>query len=337
MRIYQILEEYSDENHPLTQQAIIDKLEANYGIECERKAVSRNLGCLQDMDFDVVITGKGAYLASRRFENSELRLLIDSVMGSRHINPNYSAELVGKLAELGGKNFKGQVKHIYTVGEWGKSDSKELFLNIDLIDEAIEKGKKISFDYMKLGVDKKQHKSSFKKATPYQLILHNQRYYLVMLDEKYNNMSYLRVEKMSKMKVLKEDGVPLREVEGYKNGIDYSRFASGFPYMFSDEQVTVRIKCKNRMADDLGDWLATATPSLLSTETTLLPPSPHQKRLCSTGRSNTTSTSKSCPLHPSATSSNPLWKPSSKHTANPPKTNLCLQKRRINLRFCKKI
>lgn len=263
MRIYQILEEYSDEDHPLKQQTIIDKLEHDYGIECERKAVSRNLGYLQDMGFDVEITGKGAYLASRRFENSELRLLIDSVMGSRHINPTYSAELVGKLAELGGKNFKGQVKHVYTVGEWGKSDNKELFLNIDLIDEAIEKGKKISFDYMKVGVDNKPHKSSFKRATPYQLILHNQRYYLVMLDEKYNNMSYLRVEKMSKMKVLKEDGVPLREVEGYKNGIDYNRFSSGFPYMFSDEQVTVRIKCKNRMADDLGDWFGdgyTITP-----------------------------------------------------------------------------
>ena len=254
MRIYQILETYSDEKHPLKQQDIIRILQNEYGIECERKAVGRNISYLQEMDFDIISSKQGSYLASRKFENSELRLLIDSVMGSRHINPSYSSELVGKLAELGGKNFKAQVKHIYTVGEWGKSDNKELFLNIDLIDEAIEKGKKISFDYLKTGVDKKQHKSSFKKATPYQLILHNQRYYLMMFDEKYNGISYLRVDKMSKMRVLKEDGTPLREIEGYKNGIDYGRFSSGFPYMFSDEQVTVRIKCKNRMADDLGDW-----------------------------------------------------------------------------------
>ena len=254
IRIYQILEDYSDENHPLKQQDIIDKLESIYGIECERKAVGRNLSYLQEMGFDIETCGRGAYLASRKFENSELRLLIDSVLGSRHVNSQYSKQLIEKLASLGGKNFEGHVKHVYSVGDWGKTDSKELFLNIELIDEAIEQGKKISFDYLKVGLDKEPHKSSARKASPYQLVLHNQRYYLVMLDEKYQNISYLRVDKMSKMKVLKDDATPLRSLDGYKNGIDYSRFSSGLPYMFNDEQVTVRLKCKNFMTDELGDW-----------------------------------------------------------------------------------
>ncbi|MBR4801079.1 MAG: WYL domain-containing protein [Clostridia bacterium] len=254
MRIYQILEDYSDENHPLKQQDIIDKLDADYGIECERKAVGRNLSYLQEMGLDIEICGRGAYLASRRFENSELRLLIDSVLGSRHVGAQYSKQLINKLAALGGKNFEGHVKHVYSIADWGKTAGKELFLNIELIDEAIEKGKKISFDYLKVGLDKEYHKSSSRKASPYQLVLHNQRYYLVLLDEKYQNVSYLRVDKMSKMKILKEDATPLREVEGYKNGLNYSRFSSGLPYMFNDEQVTVKLKCKNFMTDELGDW-----------------------------------------------------------------------------------
>ena len=263
IRILQVLEDYSDENHPMKQQDIMNKLEADYGIECERKAVGRNISYLQEMGFDIEVSGRGAYLASRKFENSELRLLIDSVLGSRHINSKYSKQLIDKLAQLGGKNFEGHVKHVYSVADWGKTESKELFLNIELIDEAIEKGKKISFDYLKIGLDKGPHRSSVRKATPYQLVLHNQRYYLVNLDDKYGNISYLRVDKMSKMKVLKEDGIPLREVEGYKNGIDYSRFSTGLPYMFNDEQVTVRLKCKNFMADDMYDWFGdgfTITP-----------------------------------------------------------------------------
>lgn len=263
IRILQILEDYSDENHPMKQQDIMNKLEADYGIECERKAVGRNISYLQEMGFDIEVSGRGAYLASRKFENSELRLLIDSVLGSRHINSKYSKQLIDKLAQLGGKNFEGHVKHVYSVADWGKTESKELFLNIELIDEAIEKGKKISFDYLKIGLDKEPHRSSVRKATPYQLVLHNQRYYLVNLDDKYGNISYLRVDKMSKMKVLKEDGTPLREVEGYKNGIDYSRFSTGLPYMFNDEQVTVRLKCKNFMTDDMCDWFGdgfTITP-----------------------------------------------------------------------------
>ena len=93
MRIYQILEEYSDDEHPLTQQDIIDLLERDYGIECERKAVGRNLSYLKEMGFEIEGDKKGIYLASRPFENAELRLLIDSVLSSSHINATTGTKL----------------------------------------------------------------------------------------------------------------------------------------------------------------------------------------------------------------------------------------------------
>lgn len=43
IRIMQILEYYSDVNHPLTQEDIINKLYENYGIEAERKAKNRTI------------------------------------------------------------------------------------------------------------------------------------------------------------------------------------------------------------------------------------------------------------------------------------------------------
>lgn len=49
IRIMQILEYYSDVNHPLTQEDIINKLYEDYGIEAERKAIGRNIALLQDM------------------------------------------------------------------------------------------------------------------------------------------------------------------------------------------------------------------------------------------------------------------------------------------------
>ena len=42
IRILDILKFYSDVNHPLTQEEIIDYLESDYGIVIERKAV----GCV---------------------------------------------------------------------------------------------------------------------------------------------------------------------------------------------------------------------------------------------------------------------------------------------------
>ena len=44
IRIYQILQRYSDEKHPMTQEKIAEFLEREYGIEIERKAIGRNLG-----------------------------------------------------------------------------------------------------------------------------------------------------------------------------------------------------------------------------------------------------------------------------------------------------
>jgi len=43
IRIYEILRDYSDRDHPLTQQDIIDKLESEYNLSMERRAVRRNL------------------------------------------------------------------------------------------------------------------------------------------------------------------------------------------------------------------------------------------------------------------------------------------------------
>ncbi len=44
LRILQILEEHTDFNHPMTQEEIHKRLVNDYGIDIERKAVSRNLG-----------------------------------------------------------------------------------------------------------------------------------------------------------------------------------------------------------------------------------------------------------------------------------------------------
>lgn len=167
VRIMQILEYYSDVNHPLTQEDIINKLYEDYGIEAERKAIGRNIALLQDM-FEresakktataIVIESdkrKGTFLDKRLFEDSELRLLIDGVLASKHISEKYSKDLIEKLSTLSNKYFKSNVKHVYSVKDWDKTENKALFWNIEIIDEAIEKCRQITFEYNKYGADKK--------------------------------------------------------------------------------------------------------------------------------------------------------------------------------------
>ena len=43
LRILQVLENYSSEQHPLRQKDIMLHLHNEYGMDCERKAVGRNI------------------------------------------------------------------------------------------------------------------------------------------------------------------------------------------------------------------------------------------------------------------------------------------------------
>ena len=266
IRLLQILEKETDVNHPLKQDEIIKKLKNNYGITVERKSIGRNLQLLQDM-FEkdganksstaiVLETGgrKGSFIDKRLFEDSEIRMLIDSVLASKHIPGNYTKDLIEKLCSLSNKYFKSHVKHIYSVDSWDKTDNKALFWNIEVIDEAIEKGKQITFDYNKYGADKKLHKTTSHKESPYQLILHNQKYYLMYGSEKWHNVGFLRLDKISNINISEDKITPLKEQKGYEYGIDYKKFSSSLPYMFGDDLENITFIANSCVVDDIVDY-----------------------------------------------------------------------------------
>ena len=166
VRILQILEQYSDFDHPLKQQDIIDYLDKDYGISIERKAVGRNLSLLKEAGYDIASDRRGSYLAERTFDDSELRMLIDGVLASRYITAKHSKELIERLCSLSNRYFRSHVKNIWSVNEWSKTDNQTLFYNIEIVDAAIEQGKQIAFCYNKYGSDKKLHKTSDRVQRP---------------------------------------------------------------------------------------------------------------------------------------------------------------------------
>ena len=261
IRIFQILHKYSDADHPLTQDEIAMRLLNDYGIELERKAIGKNITILRDyfcgdndVECDIVSNKHGSYMLSRPFEDSELRMLIDGVLASRHITANHSKKLIEKLCNLSNTYFRSHVKNIYSVNDWSKTDNAALFLNIDIIDGAIEEGKKVAFVYNKYGEDKKLHKSSDNIASPYQLILHNQRYYLMACNERWGNMTYYRLDRITDMRLLDEPATPLRSVDGYESGINYKEIATSLPYMFTDKPEHVEFLCDGWVLDHAVDW-----------------------------------------------------------------------------------
>lgn len=254
IRIWQILKDYSDFDHPLTQEDIAVKLQNEYGIILERKAISRNISLLKEAGIDIESRRAGSYLECRDFEDSELHMLIDGVLSSKYITAKHSKDIINRLCGLSNKYFRSNVKHIHSVNDWYKTDNQALFYNIELIDTAIEEGKQVHYDYNKYGTDKKFHKSSHQYVTPYLMVLHNQRYYLMAYSEYWGNMVFHRLDRITNMIVVDKKATPIRNVPGYESGINYKELSSTMPYMYTDRPEHIDFIADIGIIDQIIDW-----------------------------------------------------------------------------------
>lgn len=254
IRILQILKENSDYDHPMTQEDIATKLENEYGIVIERKAISRNISLLKESGVEIESRRAGSYLDRRDFEDSELHMLIDGVLSSKHITARHSKDLIDRICSLSNKYFRSSVKHIHSVNDWSKTDNQALFYNIELIDAAIEEGKQIHYDYNKYGIDKKLHKTSQQYVSPYLMILHNQRYYLMAYSEYWHNMVFHRLDRITNMTIIDRKATPIKNVPGYENGINYKELSSTMPYMYSDQPEHIDFISDEGIIDQIVDW-----------------------------------------------------------------------------------
>ena len=241
LRIYQILNEYSDADHKLKQADIIAYLASEYGIECERKAIARNIDYLKHAGIDIVQDrGDGYYLAERRFEHGELRFLTDSVIANRNVCESYTKEIIRKLVKEGGVYYKNYARCV-DLGDWRKSENKEYFLNIELLSEAIEKKVKVTFRFMHYGVDKRLHARKPDKETvnPYKLFFKNGHYYLACNVDKYDQLIFCRIDKIADIEVT---NIPAKDgavVKGAERGINLGIISNSAPYLFVERPLKI--------------------------------------------------------------------------------------------------
>ena len=96
------------------------------------------------------------YLESRKFELPELKLLIDAVESSRFMTESQSKNLTEKLITLTSDTNAGKLKRNLHVPGRVKSENKQIFYIVDSINEAINDGKRISFQYIDYNSRKKE-------------------------------------------------------------------------------------------------------------------------------------------------------------------------------------
>ena len=255
--ILEILQKYSDIDHKLRQQDIIDYMKRDYDVICERKTVSRNLGDLIDAGYEIEHDSDGYYFDGRTFEESELRLLIDSVLASRYIPRKQAASLIDKLIGQASIYFKNRVKHVYSLDNMERAENNELFWNLECIGEAIEADSKIAFFYNKYGADRKLHRTTDKKhlVNPYYIAVANGRYYLVGNNDRYDDVTHFRIERISSIEITDSARKPKEQLRDFRDGQGLSKHMLEHVYMFSGESARVILKVRPDGISDVIDWL----------------------------------------------------------------------------------
>ena len=237
-----ILERRTDEKHPMTAAQLIDELD-KLGVSAERKSIYDDINQLIDFGYDIVhnkarISG-GYYMASRRVELAELKVLVDSVQASRFISAKKTRELIDKLEKLCSVHEEKQLKRQVYVLNRIKTDNESIFYNVDYIHEAIHCNKQISFQYYEWNAAKEM---KLKRAgaryiiSPISLIWDDENYYLVGY-EKDHGIRHYRVDKMKAIAVLDESRL---EESGYRD-FDPAVYSNKVFGMYGGESETVTL------------------------------------------------------------------------------------------------
>lgn len=266
--ILDILRKHTDEDHTLDQKDIIELLRKEYGLEVERKAIRSNIVKLIEMDFPISYketeregnTIWSDYWLERDFTDSELRLMIDGILFSNHIPHKQRMKLVEKIEGLSSEYFKSHVRHIATLPDAGDSN-KQIFNNIAVLDEAIEKKRKVSFQYLDMDTDKKMLPKKEKSGeirtyvvSPYQMAAKDGKYYLICNRDQYDAISNYRIDRISDIKVTDERIRPFKELMN-ANGQDLNlgEYMREHIYMYSGGETRVRFRIVRRMVTDVVD------------------------------------------------------------------------------------
>lgn len=265
--VQKLLYENSDEQHPITTFEILDYLREQ-DIDTNRKTLKGDVDIMVACGMDIItIQSKPNkyFWGDRKFEQVELKLLIDAVSSSKFITQKKSQTLSKKIMSLASiHEQKNLNRNIYATNRI-KSKNESLLYIVDAVNEAITLKKKISFKYNDYTPDKRKilkNNGEVYTLSPYALFWNEDYYYVVGFSDKHENISSFRVDRICYITISDERAV--------KKPKDFSldRYSRQIFEMFDGDILKVKLECKNYLMRYIVDKFGEGVETAIATEDT---------------------------------------------------------------------
>ena len=250
--ILEILHNETDMEHYCSQKDLVRLLKERYGLQVDRKAVGANVELLNRLGVHIdKDRNKGGYRLSYCYDlrRDEIKLLIDAILSSHHIDGAVAIDLVKRLEHHLSKYERRDYHHIYKTLQIRGSNYNWLFEQLGIFLEAIRNRKMIQFsyyDYDRNGELQNKYPDHHYTVSPYQILHSDGFYYLVCNINKQEGISLMRIDMMDDVTIIEED-----ENHIFNPHINDARFSPN-PFHYLSQHIQINqsnvIKAKIHLA-----------------------------------------------------------------------------------------
>lgn len=212
--IYQVLKKYSDVDHILSIKDIIKYVKEEFDEEIEDRTVS------------------------------EIKMLTDLLHYSKFMEKSFSNEIAEKLKYLLSKYEQETINETEKIELYSKNIktiNKDVLNNIEVLSNSIKSKTKVEFEYYRYDINKKLKLEKTKRVSPYAILCENEFYYLIAYNEKFNELSYFRLDRIKNIKST--------EIPNVRTKQSIKDFVQSSVYMFGGERQEIKLKCDMLILD----------------------------------------------------------------------------------------
>ena len=261
--LYQILVQNSDEQHSISTSELKRMLKEKYNIEVNRNTLGNDLDTLKQSGLHIEVihsTQNKYYFDGRTFNEAELKIVLDTVASSKFITERKSTQLTAKLltqtSEINAAKLR---RHLYVIGRV-KSDNEKGYNNVDIINDAIDSKRKISFAYLEYDIKRKlvvNNQNSY-IVSPYNVIWDGDYYYVIGFCDTCEGVRAFRLDLMECEPVIIDE-----IIEPAPDDFNLAQYSNvSLQTISSEEMVLVELQCHNDLMSDMMEKFGMCTDTI---------------------------------------------------------------------------